>query len=185
MKEEWRPVSGYEGFYEVSNLGNVRSLAVYSWKYKRVIQRKTPVMKVQETTHDGYKRVGLSLYGNKKHWLVHRLVAMTFIPNDDNLPEINHKDENTKNNIITNLEWCTRKYNANFGTLPQRISDRMNISHPTAKVVFQYMKDGTFITAYPSLKAAGRAIGLTGDMIGRVCKGKAKTAGGFIFKYAI
>lgn len=185
MKEEWRPVVGYEGFYEVSNLGNVRSIAVYSYKYKRVIQRRVPTIKVQETTHDGYKRVTLCYYGKKKHWMVHRLVALAFIPNQDNLPEVNHRNENTANNYVSNLEWCSRTYNANYGTLPKRIKERMNTSHPTAKAVYQYKMDGTFITAYPSLNEAGRAVGLTGNAIQKVCKGKNKSAAGFKWCYAV
>lgn len=185
MKEEWRPVSGYEGFYEVSNLGNVRNLAVYSYKYKRVLVRKQPRLLKLCPTHEGYLRVVLSKFGMKQHFAVHRLVALTFIPNDSNLPEVNHIDENHQNNMVSNLEWCTRKYNAYYGTLPQRISDRMSLSHPKAKAVYQYKEDGTFITAFPSLKAASRAIGLHDSIIGKVCKGKAKTAGGFIFKYAV
>jgi hypothetical protein len=97
---------------------------------------------------------------------------------------VNHKDEVTGNNNADNLEWCTWKYNSNYGTLPRRISERMAVNHPTSKTVNQYKIDGTFVTSYRSLNDAGRAIGVTGGMIGRVCKGKAKTAGGFIFKYA-
>ena len=184
MKEEWRPCSGFEGFYEVSNTGQVRSIAVYSYKYKRVLKRKSPKLKAQETTREGYKRVLLSIYGVQYHCAVHRLVARAFVPNPENLPCVNHKDEVTGNNNADNLEWCTWKYNSNYGTLPRRISERMAVNHPTSKTVNQYKIDGTFVTSYRSLNDAGRAIGVTGGMIGRVCKGKSKTAGGFIFKYA-
>ena len=88
MKEEWRPCKGYEGFYEVSNMGRVRSIAVYSAKYGKVIERKTPRLRQLETSRDGYKRLALSLYGDEKHWFVHRLVALAFIPNQENLPFI-------------------------------------------------------------------------------------------------
>lgn len=185
MKEVWKDVVGYEGFYEVSNLGNVRNVAVYSYKYKRVIRRKAPRMRILETTHDGYKRVLLCLYGKHKKWLVHRLVAQAFIPNVDDLPCINHKDEDTANNCVDNLEWCDWKYNSNYGTLPKRISERLAVNHPTAKAVFQYELDGTFVTAYPSLKDAARKVGKVGaDMIGRACAGKAKTAAGYKWSFA-
>lgn len=185
MTEIWKEVKGYEGFYEVSNLGNVRSMAVYSYKYKQVLRRKTPRMRVQETTKDGYKRVLLCLYGKHKKWAVHRLVAQAFIPNDKGLPCVNHKDENTANNRAENLEWCDWSYNSNYGTLPKRISERLSIHHPTAKVVNQYDVDGTFIAAYPSLKAASRKLGtVSADMIGRACAGKAKTAAGFKWSFA-
>ena len=185
MSEIWKPCVGFEGFYEVSNFGNVRSIAVYIDKYKRVCQRKSPVLKALETTREGYKRVLLSLYGKHHHCAVHRLVGMAFIPNENNLPEINHKDENPANNKVENLEWCTRKYNANYGTLPNRISGWQTNSPVRSKAIYQYTKDGEFITAYPSLNEAGRCVGVSGDMIGRVCKGKAKSAAGFIFKFAV
>lgn len=185
MKEEWRPCKGYEGFYEVSNMGRVRSIAVYSAKYGKVIERKTPRLHKLETSRDGYKRLTLSMYGDHKHWFVHRLVALAFIPNPENLPFINHKDEDTKNNNVSNLEWCTGEYNSNYGTLPRRIAKRMNENHPTAKTVFQYKLDGAFVTAYPSCNEAARCLGtVSGDMISRVCRGQAKTAGGYFWKYA-
>lgn len=185
MKEEWRPCVGFEDFYEVSNIGRVRSIAFYSAKYKKVFKRKNPNLRTLDTTNEGYKRVLLSLYGVHHHWAVHRLVASAFIPNPDKLPFINHKDENPSNNIVDNLEWCTGKYNSNYGTLPKRISERMLLNHPQAKAVFQYTKDGVFITAFKSASEAGRAVGLkNGDLVCRVCKGKAKTAKGFIFKFA-
>lgn len=184
MKEEWRPCKGYEGFYEVSNMGRVRSIAVYSAKYGKVIERKTPRLHKLETSRDGYKRLTLSLYGNEKHWFVHRLVALAFIPNPENLPFINHKDEDTKNNNVEDLEWCTSAYNSNYGTLPQRIRERQINSAALSKAVFQYELDGTFISAYPSQCEASRQTGVSSDMIGRACRGKAKTAGGFIFKFA-
>lgn len=182
--EIWKDVPLYEGFYQVSNKGNVRNLAVYSYKYKRVIKRKAPRMLMQDTTHDGYKRVRLSLYGEKKHFTVHRLVAEAFIPNPDKLPCVNHKDETTDNNTVENLEWCTWAYNGSYGKRGERISKRQINSPILSKAVFQYAKDGTFISAYPSQKEASRQTGVTADMIGRACRGKAKTAGGFIFKFA-
>lgn len=184
MKEEWRAVTGYEGFYEVSNFGNVRNLAVYSYKYKKVIIRKEPRLLKLCTTNDGYLRVVLSKYGKKQHFAVHRLVALVFIPNIKDLPEVNHKDENHKNNCVWNLEWCTRKYNANYGTLPKRISIWQTNSRVRSKAVFQYTLDGEFVSAYPSQREAGRVTGINSDTIGNVCRGKGKTAGGFIFKFA-
>lgn len=183
--EEWRDCIGYEGFYQVSNEGRVRSLAVWSAKYHKICKRKIPTLKAQDTTVEGYKRVLLSLYGVHKHWSVHRLVAMAFIPNNNNLPEINHKDENTANNNVENLEWCTRKYNANYGTLPHRISVRSTNAPNSSKPVRQFSLDGSFISEFPSLNEAARHIGtISGDMIGRACKGKARTAGGYLWKFA-
>ena len=184
MKEEWRPCKCFEPFYEVSNTGKVRSVAVWSDKYQRIIKRPVSKIKKQETTKDGYKRVVLCYYGKHHHCAVHRLVAQAFIPNPNELPCVNHKDENTQNNNVDNLEWCSWEYNSNYGTLPKRISERMTANHPKSKVVYQYYLDGTFITAYPSANEAARSIGTaSGNMITRACRGQAKTAGGYKWSY--
>lgn len=185
MNEEWRPCVGFEGFYEVSNFGRVRSIAVYIDKHKRVYQRKAPVLKAIETNRDGYKRVLLCHYGKHHHCAVHRLVAMAFIPNEKNLEEVNHKDENPANNNVENLEWCSRKYNANYGTLPKRISKRMSVQHPTAKRVYQLDINGNVIAEFKSQREAGRIMGIGGEVITRACKGTVKLAGGYRWKYAL
>lgn len=184
MKEEWKQCKGFEPFYEVSNTGKIRSIAVWSEKYKRIIQRPHAKERKQEETKDGYMRVLLCYYGKHYHCAVHRLVAQAFIPNSEELPCINHKDENTKNNCVENLEWCTWKYNSNYGTLPKRISNRMLQNHPSARVVNQYALDGTLLATYPSMKEAAHSIKtVSSNMIGRACKGKAKTAGGYKWSY--
>lgn len=184
MKEEWRPCKGFEPFYEVSNTGKVRSVAIWSDKYQRIIKRPVIKLKKQETTKDGYKRVVLCYYGKHYHCAVHRLVAMAFIANPRKKPCVNHKDENPSNNLWLNLEWCTYKYNSNYGTLPQRIKEWQTNSPVRSKAVFQYDLDGTFITAYPSANEASRSIGtVSGDMITRVCRGQARTAGGYKWSY--
>ena len=103
MMEEWRVVPGYEGLYEVSNIGNVRNV------------RRNKLLRLQKT-NNGYIRVVLSKNGIKTGFQVHRLIAQAFLPNPDNLPQINHKDEDKTNNNVTNLEWCDAKYNNNYGT---------------------------------------------------------------------
>lgn len=182
--EEWRDCKGFEGFYQVSNEGRVRSIAVWNAKHNKVCLRKHPVLKSIETTKDGYKRVLLSYYGNHHHCAVHRLVAQAFIPNPNNFPCINHKDENQANNISENLEWCTWKYNSNYGTLPQRISDRQRNSPDLSIAVNQYTLNGVFVNTFPSMKEAERQTGIDSTMIGRVCKGKSKYAKGYLWKYA-
>lgn len=116
-KQIWREIPGYEGLYQVSNTGRVRSL-----NYNGT--RKTKVLK-QITDKLGYKRVNLFKNNKKKNYLVHRLVALAFIPNPNNYPIINHKDENPSNNYYKNLEWCTYEYNNNYGTKKQKISESM------------------------------------------------------------
>lgn len=110
MMEEWRAVPGYEGLYEVSNKGNVRNV------------RRNKLLRLQKT-NNGYIRVVLSKNRIKTGFQVHRLVALTFIPNPDNLPCVNHKDEDKINNSVNNLEWCTAKYNNNYGSRKDKVRD--------------------------------------------------------------
>lgn len=107
MIEEWRPIEGYEGLYEVSNTGFVR--------------RVSDLMVLKFSDLKGYCRVRLRKDGKRKMYLVHRLVAQAFIPNPLNLPQVNHIDENKKNNNIDNLEWCDQIYNNLYGTRLERI----------------------------------------------------------------
>ena len=110
MMEEWRAVPGYEGLYEVSNIGNVRNV------------RRNKLLRLQKT-NNGYIRVVLSKNGIKTAFQVHRIAAQAFIPNPDNLPQINHKDEDKTNNNVTNLEWCDAKYNNNYGSRKDKARD--------------------------------------------------------------
>jgi hypothetical protein len=109
MEEIWKDVDGYEGYYQVSSFGRVRSL-------DRVVNNHFYGGRILclASDSDGYKVVGLHKNGSKTV-KVHRLVAQAFIPNPQNLPEVNHKDENKKNNFYNNLEWCTTKYNLTYG----------------------------------------------------------------------
>lgn len=121
--EFWRSVKGFEGFYEVSNFGNVRTIPHYSnykGKSKRFIQGR---IKKTSLDKDGYSVVALYKGKEKKLRKVHRLVAEAFIENKDNLPQINHKDEQKTNNAASNLEWCDAKYNNNYGTKKVRLSE--------------------------------------------------------------
>lgn len=113
--EIWKEIKGYEGLYEVSNLGRVRSVdrtVLYKNGQTHIHKGKLLVPGVGKT---GYMQVCLCKNGEMKHPLIHRLVAETFIPNPDNLPQINHKDENPSNNVLDNLEWCTAEYNLKYG----------------------------------------------------------------------
>ena len=122
--EEWRDIKGYEGKYQVSNLGRVKSLKDSHGNYREKILSNTP-------TKDGYLTVGLYKKGKSKPYKVHRLVAEAFIENTNNHPIINHKDENKQNNRVDNLEWCTYQYNNTYGTRTKRQSEKMKgVNHP-------------------------------------------------------
>lgn len=117
MTEEiWRPVVGYEGLYEVSSYGRVRSLDRYD---RRNQFRKGKLLKNRDNCN-GYLLCGLSKNGIVKNKYIHRLVAEAFIPNPNNIKEVNHLDEDKTNNRVENLEWCDRKYNCNYGTKIKR-----------------------------------------------------------------
>lgn len=119
MKEVWKDVVGYEGLYQISNTGKVKSLP--KWAGKSL--RKERILKTPPDK-DGYIKVVLCKNNKTRFLSVHRLMAEVFIPNPNNFPQINHKDENKQNNNLDNLEWCTCKYNINYGTRTERASKR-------------------------------------------------------------
>lgn len=173
--EIWRPVKGYEGLYEVSNKGRVRSL--HGGRIR--ILKPNPNKK-------GYMRINLFKGGNGKHKMyeVHRLVAIAFLPNPFNLPCINHKDENTSNNCVENLEWCTKKYNSRYGTVRQRIGEK-NRNGALSKKVYQYSQTGELIAIFPSINEVKRQTGYADSNICNCCNGKRKNglAYGYVWRY--
>lgn len=113
-KRIWRDIEGFEGLYQVSNTGQIRSLRF----------GKTKILKVMADNR-GYKSLSLYKNGKGKTYRVHRLVAQAFIPNPNNLPEVNHKDENKANNHVSNLEWISHKDNVNYGTRNKRTGESL------------------------------------------------------------
>ena len=164
--EIWCPIKGYEGQYEVSDQGRVKSL---KFGKERILK---PVR-----TPKGYLTVELYKNEEQKRCKVHRLVAQTFIPNPDNLSEVNHKDENKENNSVQNLEWCDRKYNYNYGTRIQRISEK------NSKPILQYTKSGEFVAEWKSATDVQRTLGYFQNNISYCCNGKLKSAYNFIWKF--
>ena len=123
MIEEWRPVVGYEGLYEVSNTGQIRSFDRYvKYSNGRIHLHKGKVLSPIKDK-DGYLQVNLCYNGKIHQIKVHRIVAQAFIPNPNNLPQVNHKDEDKTNNSVDNLEWCTVKYNNNYGSRKDKAID--------------------------------------------------------------
>ena len=165
MTEIWRDIKDYEGLYQVSNLGRVKSLNYNHTGVERILSAGKHI--------DGYPQVNLYKGGKVKMCLVHHLVARAFIPNPYGLTEVNHKDEDKTNNVETNLEWCDHKYNINYGTRNERIS----------KPVYQYTKDGSLVRSYPSLREAERKTGYNKGNIVKCCNGKYKQAYGYLWSY--
>ena len=130
MEEVWKDINGYEGIYQVSNLGRVKAVERTWYSGRNGCIKKTKpehIMKYRLAKNTGYCLLKLTKYGKEKHVFVHRLVAETFIPNPNNLPEINHIDGNKENNCINNLEWCTAKENISHATKNKlRIIDGCN-----------------------------------------------------------
>lgn len=114
--EEWKDIKGYENKYQISNLGRVKAL-----DYRRT--GKEQIISIKN--NKGYSEVALWKDSKRKMFMVHRLVAQAFIPNPNNLPQVNHKDENKTNNIVENLEWCTQSYNNSYGTRLERVSSSL------------------------------------------------------------
>lgn len=172
MIEIWKPIKNYVGLYEVSNLGNVRSIdrIVQSVKNENGIRLKGKPLKISDRGN-GYLFVRLCKDSKYQNLLVHRLVAEVFIPNPNNLNIINHKDENTYNNCVDNLEWCTQQYNRNYSKTK------------TLKKVQQYDKSNSLLNTYSSIKEASEITGINSSSICGCCKGRLKSAGGFVWKY--
>lgn len=170
MKEIWKDIEGYEGLYQVSNLGRVKSL-----NYNHT--RKPKVLSLMNGSR-GYMGIKLGKEGTITFKSVHRLVAQAFIPNPNNYPYINHKDENKKNNVWTNLEWCTAKYNTNYNNLPKRRGIKAR------KRVNQYDKQGNFIKTWDSMTSIYETLKYNSSGISSCCSGKYKTSHGYIWRYA-
>ena len=173
--EEWRPVPGYEGRYEVSNTGRVRSL-----DRKEMCNGKERPRKGRELAHikkRGYSLVKLCKDGNVRAVGIHRIVASAFLPNPAALPEVNHKDENRSNNLVSNLEWCDRAYNAKYGTAPTRIANKLH------KPVISTDSKGNE-TFYKSVTDAAVAFGGAPGNICNAISGYSKSAWGLKWRYA-
>ena len=174
--EIWKDYKDYEGLYQASNLGRLRSLD--RWVKSKSGSVRLCKGKILKLCTDKYGYLKVSLYKNNKvkTYYVHRLVAEAFIPNPENLPEVNHKDENKLNNNAENLEWCDREYNCNFGTRNEKVAKKCS------KPVVQYTLDGQFVREWESIRECDRN-GFNHGAVAVCCQGKRKTHKGFIWKY--
>lgn len=179
--EIWKDIKGYEGYFQISNMGRVKSLHRYFNNNGGLTPVKEKIRKQAKDTK-GYLRTELSISGKGETKKIHRLVAEAFIPNSNNLPQVNHIDEIKTNNVYINLEWISNKDNVNDGSSISR-SSQSRINHPLrSKVVLQYDLSGKFIKEYPSVAEASRQNG-NNRHIGECCSGQHETACGFIWKF--
>lgn len=163
MQEIWKDIKGYEGLYQISNKGNVRSI-----KFNRILNMKLSL------NNKGYYIVKFRKKGVQTLYSVHRLVAEAFILNPNNYPCINHKDENPKNNNVDNLEWCTYKYNNNYG----EHNKKMRLSKSTMPIIcIELNKE------FISQKEAARQLGINQASIWQCLHGNYKLAGGYRWKF--
>lgn len=133
MTEIWKDIVGYEGLYQVSNLGNVKRLKGYKGRGKGYIVEEHLIQ--PSINSRGYQNVVLCKNGKTKTFTMHRLVAIAFLDNPDNLPQVNHKDENKTNNCVDNLEWCDSVYNNNYGTRNKKCSDKWKLKRLQKELV--------------------------------------------------
>ena len=188
--EQWKDVEGYEGLYQISSYGRVRSLP----------RKGTDGRTIRDSLgNSGYLQTHLCKNGKSKTIMVHRLVARHFVENPDNLPEVNHIDEDKTNNHASNLEWCTRIQNVKHGTGVERMAmahdykrsaiksaanhNYKEVARKEAKPLLQFDKDGNLVKRWESLRAAGRALGVSCGNISAACNGKQETSYGFIWRY--
>lgn len=166
--EIWKDITGYEGLYQISNMGRVKSL-----NYRHT---KTPCIMKQNIYNNGYLSILLSKDGIKTKFLVHRLVGLAFIPNLECKPEINHINEIKTDNRVNNLEWVTRKENNSYGTRNQRSSEIQS------KAILQYDLEGNLIREWKSMVECGQ-YGFDQGHISKCCNGKRKTHRNSVWKF--
>ena len=185
MEEIWKDIEGYEGIYQVSNLGRVRSLdrnvPALNHKTGEICDyfRKGCILK-QAEVFEGYLAVNITNAEKKRiSAFVHRLVAKAFVPGYFDGADVNHKDENKRNNRADNLEWCDRQYNINYGT------GKWRRRKYNARRVQQLTMDGKPVATFPTIAEAARQTGIDASNIGGCLRGKRGQyqAGGYRWKY--
>lgn len=191
-KEIWKDISGYEGLYQVSNHGRVKSLK-RDGTHRNQFSTTENILK-QQKHKNGYLCSGLYDGNHKcKIFSVHRLVAQAFIDNPENLSQVNHKDGDKSNNCVSNLEWCSCSHNIKHaydnGIKPKKYGG----DHHNARKVNQFDLQGNYIKTWESIIEVERATGISAVCISQVCKralgtskhkNRYKTSGGYLWEYA-
>lgn len=173
MKEIWKDIKGYEGLYQVSNLGRVKSLG--NGKSTNANTKEERIMKLRNKP---YKSVKLSKNGEYKYPAVHRLVAIEFIPNPENKPQVNHIDGNKHNNRVDNLEWTTAKENIKHSLDNNLQNHHTSETYPHSKKVIWYDESGELIGEFFSIRDAANKTGNSRQNISNWCNGKHKNKTG-------
>lgn len=182
--EIWKEIPEWER-YAASTLGRIASLGV-PYMCGGILRRREPQLLTPRLTNQPPHYLSVSLSdGNtrRKSFLVHCLVAKTFIPNPENLPFINHKDENPQNNRVENLEWCTQKYNCNYGTHNARMAKTISETAYQRRKIVQLSLDGEIIDQYDSIAIASRKFGICPASISACCRGVCQTGRGYRWMY--
>ena len=167
--EEWKDIQGYEGLYQISNMGRVKSL-----NYRNT--GKEGIMKLDKVK-GGYLQLYLYKDGKRKHYLVHRLVATAFCENPEGYNEVNHINEDKADCRADNLEWCSSSYNNSYNDKGKKIGKKLS------KPVIGINKVSGLILEFPSSREAERQTGIGNSNIIKCCKGKANSAGGYVWYY--
>lgn len=173
-REIWKDIEGYEGLYQVSNMGRVRSLDRIDARGHRWKGR----MLSSKLRKDGYREVILCRDGKRKYMFVHRLVAGAFLPNPDNFPQVNHKDENKANNAVSNLEWCSALYNINYGARTKRAAKA------NERPIYVISGSGHRYF-FRSSKKAAELLGIDRRNVSACLHGKQKHCHSFSFEWAV
>ena len=177
--EIWKDIEGYEGLYQVSNRGRVKSLS------RKVTNAMFSInehfVKVVDNGH-GYKSVSLWKDNKGKHFYVHRLVALAFVPNSNGYKYINHKDEDKSNNDVSNLEWCTAKYNCNYGNHTKKLK-KSYILNGNNRPIDVYDMKGTFLKTFDCSNDVCRELNIGRRSLYSVCHGVVKSSKGYRFAF--
>ena len=187
MEEIWKEIKGYPN-YQVSNMGRIKRLSTGYY-------RRTEKILKPQLQNNGYLHIKLSQKDKTKCILVHRLVAQVFIPNPNNLPQVNHINEDKTDNRVENLEWCDRKYNINYGNgISKRVkTNKENGTYKKigeinyknfSKSILQFSKDNSFIRRWDCIMDVQRELGYDNRQICSCLKNRQKTAKGFKWVYA-
>lgn len=174
--EVWKDIQSYEGFYQVSSLGRIRSLNRTVRNRLGFTIAKGKVL--SGVSKNGYLRVQLFKEGRWKSYPIHRLVANAFLSNSNSMPEVNHKNEDKGDNRVDNLEWCDRKQNCNYGTRTKRQSEKLS------KKVLQLTIDGKLVSSFKSTAEVFRVLGFRSSHISECCNGIRTISYGYKWRYS-